>query len=180
MARAVVVVGIAGALGGCSVSYKMGGLFGEDEPKTTSTVQQAPAPAAVEGQPATASSGSVAAPVAFSSGSSASPALASMAPSNSVGLSESDWLYARGALGLALTGSAEGPPVPWANPSSGVRGNFRPLGEEQVADGRSCRSFIAVRVEGGREANSVGRACKGDGGQWDVAESGPAPQGNPS
>ena len=88
----------------------------------------------------------------------------------SIPLSENDWNYARGALGLALTSTQSGPPVPWANPETGARGNFAPAAEAVVAEGRTCRDFVATRTENGKEIQLNGRACRTAEGQWDIAE----------
>jgi surface antigen len=92
-------------------------------------------------------------------------------PAGSSPLSPNDWNYARGALGLALTSTQTGPPVPWANPETGTRGNFAPTSEAITADtGQTCRSFVATRTENGREVQLQGRACRTPDGQWDIAE----------
>ena len=96
--------------------------------------------------------------------------LATARPSSSNPLSPTDWNYARGALGLALTSTQSGPPVPWANPETGTRGNFAPVSAAISADGRTCRDFVATRTENGREVQLRGRACRTPDGQWDIAE----------
>ncbi|BCJ90225.1 hypothetical protein IZ6_09600 [Terrihabitans soli] len=93
----------------------------------------------------------------------------SVAPSN-IPLSAADWNYARGALGLALTSNETGPPVPWANPETGARGNFAPAAAAVQADGRTCRDFVATRSEHGKEVQLSGRACRTPEGQWDISE----------
>jgi surface antigen len=86
-------------------------------------------------------------------------------------LSPTDWNYARGALGLALTSTETGPPVPWANPETGARGNFAPVAAAVTADGgKTCRDFVATRTENGKEVQLQGRACLTPDGQWDIAE----------
>lgn len=97
-----------------------------------------------------------------------SPQLATANPSTP--LSQTDWNYARGALGLALTSTQSGPPVPWANPETGTRGNFAPTAAAVTAQGRTCRDFVATRTENGREVQLNGRACLTPDGQWDIAE----------
>jgi surface antigen len=100
------------------------------------------------------------------------PQLATAAPApSSIPLSPADWNYARGALGLALTSNETGPPVPWANPETGARGNFAPAAAAAVtADGRTCRDFVATRSERGKEVQLSGRACRTAEGQWDISE----------
>lgn len=93
------------------------------------------------------------------------------APSSTNPLSQTDWNYARGALGLALTSEQSGPPVPWANPETGTRGNFAPVSAAVAGEGgRTCRDFVATRTENGKEVQLHGRACRTPDGQWDIAE----------
>ena len=149
-------LGVAGALlAGCSMP--MGSLMGGDNKPdvtsstgTTSQTGRATAANSPAGTVQLAGAGSV-------------PA--------STPLSSTDWNYARGALGLALTSTQNGPPVPWANPETGARGNFAPAAEAVTADGgRTCRSFVATRTENGKEVQLHGRACRTPEGQWDIAE----------
>ena len=76
--------------------------------------------------------------------------------SGGVTLNSSDWNYARGALGLALTGTESGPPVPWANPETGTRGAFAPKSAAVTNGGQTCRDFTAHQVEEGREVELSG------------------------
>jgi surface antigen len=99
------------------------------------------------------------------------PQLATVTPApSSIPLSPADWNYARGALGLALTSNETGPPVPWANPETGARGNFAPAAAAVTAEGRTCRDFVATRSEHGKEMQLSGRACRTAEGQWDISE----------
>lgn len=93
-----------------------------------------------------------------------------VASAGSANINTTDWNYARGALGLALTSTTDGPPVPWANPETGTRGNFAPSAPAITASGQTCREFVATRVENGKEVRLNGRACKTVDGQWDIAE----------
>ena len=132
----------------------MGSLVGgDDKPEVTSSTGSVPAGRSTAGMasgPQLASAGTV-------------PA--------GTPLSATDWNYARGALGLALTSTETGPPVPWANPETGARGNFAPAAAATTADGgRTCRDFVATRTENGREVQLNGRACRTPDGQWDIAE----------
>jgi surface antigen len=149
-------LGVAGALlAGCSMP--MGSLMGSDnKPDVTSSTGT------------TSQSGRATA--ANSPGGTVQLASAGSVPA-STPLSSTDWNYARGALGLALTSTQNGPPVPWANPETGARGNFAPAAEAVTADGdRTCRSFVATRTENGKEVQLQGRACRTPEGQWDIAE----------
>jgi surface antigen len=157
-------------LGGCSMSFK---LFGADEkPEPTTTASIPPADAAplarVDSAPLVSPSGASAAPAVTEGGQAVM-----MPGAASIGLSPSDWLYARGALGLALTGSEDGPPVIWSNPETGSRGSFRPAAPVEAQNGVTCRKFWATRVAQDREETVEGRACQTPAGQWDVAEARP-------
>src|SRR5262245_56867004 len=91
-------------LGACSMP--MGSLMGGDaKPDVTATGSAATGRGAAAGNPQLATVSNTA-----------------VAPTN-IPLSAADWNYARGALGLALTSNETGPPVPWANPETGARGN---------------------------------------------------------
>jgi surface antigen len=93
-----------------------------------------------------------------------------VASAGTTDLNNTDWNYARGALGLALTSTSDGPPVPWANPETGARGNFAPSAPAITASGQTCRDFVATRLENGKEVRLNGRACRTADGQWDIAQ----------
>jgi surface antigen len=164
--RAGLVVAAALASGACSMSFK---VFGDDakapEPVTTASVPPAQT-APVEAVTSTplASPATLEQPTTISS----SPVM--MPGAASIGLTPSDWLYARGALGLALTGAVDGPPVLWTNPETGSRGTFRPASPMEARDGLMCRRFLATRISSAQEDTVEGKACQTPGGQWDVAE----------
>jgi surface antigen len=142
----LLVIGLASAsLGACSMP--MGSLMGSDsKPDTTGVTGSA------------------------ETGRAATYQTATVAPS-SIPLSPADWNYARGALGLALTSNETGPPVPWANPETGARGNFAPAAAATTAEGgRTCRDFVATRSERGKEVQLQGRACRTPDGQWDISD----------
>jgi surface antigen len=140
--------------GGCSMP--MGSLMGGGKDKPDVTGATAPASGR---HTASAPPGTGSAQVASANSSASTP------------LSQTDWNYARGALGLALTSTQSGPPVPWANPETGARGNFAPVAEPVTANGgQTCRNFVATRVENGKEVQLSGRACRTPEGQWDIAE----------
>lgn len=162
--RAGLVVAAALAVSACSMSFKM---FGDDkapEPVTTASVpQNQTAPIAA------VTSGPLPLPSATPDTAIASSPVM-MPGAASIGLTPSDWLYARGALGLALTGALDGPPVLWANPETGSRGSFRPASPVEARDGLMCRRFLATRASGQKEDTVEGKACQTPAGQWDVAE----------
>lgn len=97
-------------------------------------------------------------------------AAAESAPPPSTLMSAADWGYARGALGLALTGPENSAPVPWANPDTGTRGTFAAAGAPSTRAGAVCRDFLASRVENGRETRLSGKACRSPAGHWDIAD----------
>jgi surface antigen len=152
---------VAFALSGCSMSLgSLGGGDAADEVVTGSI--PAPVTAPVTG----VTSAPLPAPGATAALDGAATGGAAQPP-----LNDHDWGYARGALSLALTGDNAGPPVPWANPDTGTRGNFAPSAPAATsAEGTTCREFRATRVEGGREVRLLGRACKDAGGQWVISE----------
>jgi surface antigen len=139
-------------LSAAACSMPMGSLMGESKsrgPETTGSVSGAGRVDAVTQAPLP--------PVGGATGGSGS-------------ISQADWGYARGALGLALTSTERGAPVPWANPDTGSRGNFAPSAPAAVtAEGQTCRNFVATRIENGQEVRLDGRACLGPSGQWDIA-----------
>lgn len=161
--RASCLAGMAAlalVLGGCSMS--LGSLGGDEKEVVTGSI---PDPG-VAAPTAPVSS----APLPAPGGQQSASAVSAVTPDPQT-ISDQDWGYARGALSLALTGSDSGPPVPWANPDTGTRGNFAASTPVAVsANGETCREFRATRVEQGREVRLLGRACKGADGQWIISE----------
>lgn len=160
---------LAGLLGGCSMSMPLGSVFGgrDDSRDITGSVTQGPA------APMGTVTSAPLAPVADAASAPASTSAvgrAAAGPTERASLSSADWSYARGALGLALTGPETGPPVPWANPDTGTRGNFAPAAPAVVQGGVTCRDFVASRVDNGREARLQGKACRNPAGHWDISE----------
>lgn len=147
IARLAALGALSFSLAGCSMP--MGSLMGSDSKPDVTATGSAETGRAVAGSPQLASLNS--------------------APA-SIPLSPADWNYARGALGLALTSNETGPPVPWANPDTGARGNFAPSAAAIQAEGRTCRDFVATRSERGKEVQLQGRACRTAEGQWDISE----------
>ena len=149
--RALVFLGpLALSLGACSMP--MGSLIGggDDKPDVTAST------------PADGRATAMGAPGGMQ---------LATAPASTNPISGADWNYARGALGLALTSTQTGPPVPWANPETGARGNFAPTSDAVTAStGQTCRNFVATRTENGQEVQLQGRACRTPDGQWDISE----------
>jgi surface antigen len=168
--RVLVPAGAALLLAGCSLSMPLGSLVGSRDsgPETTASIKPLPA---------TPSDTVVSAPLPPPGSDKPVPATAPIArafatPQNggTTGFSAADWLYARGALGLALSGDGHGPPVPWANPDTGTHGNFAAAAPAVTSGSATCRAFVAERVRTGRREHLTGRACRSASGAWDIAE----------
>ena len=135
---------LALATGGCSYSYKLGGLFGhdkDDKAETTGTLTPAPKAATT---PVTAASEPAAAPA------------------------EADLAIARVAASEAVARSGEDISVPWENPRTGARGTVTPLAAAYTQDGFVCRDFLASYVRGRQESWLQGEACRIHQGRWEV------------
>jgi surface antigen len=165
----VLPAAVAIALGGCSLSMPLGSLVGARDSGPDKTASITPLPPAPAGT-------IVSAPLPPPSTDKPLPtptvarAFAATTGDRGPAFSPADWVYARGALGLALTGSIGGPPVPWANPDTGTHGNFAPAAAA-VTDGKgTCRAFVAQRVATGHDEHLSGRACRTPAGSWDIAE----------
>ena len=81
---------------------------------------------------------------------------------------EADLVLTRTAASDVLTRGGKDSSQPWENPSTGARGSVTPLSNSYVAEGRTCRDFLASYVNGTSESWMQGAACKGDRGRWDV------------
>lgn len=81
---------------------------------------------------------------------------------------EADLALARNAASDVLTKGSRDSSQPWENPATGARGSVTPLSAVYVAEGRSCRDFLASYVNGTTESWMQGAACKGERGRWDV------------
>jgi hypothetical protein len=155
------------AMGGCSMS--IGGVFGKDD--ASEEVTGATAQPALSAPVSSVSSSPM---PAVNNGAATSPSPVPPSTSSSKAtfnssISSTDWVYARGALGLALTGPENTPPVPWANPDTGSRGNFAPSAPAELRNGVTCRPFIASRTEKAAEQRIEGTACRTAEGHWDIS-----------
>jgi surface antigen len=81
---------------------------------------------------------------------------------------EADLVLTRTAASDVLTKGGKDSSQPWENPSTGARGSVTPLSNAYVAEGRTCRDFLASYVNGTSESWMQGAACKGERGRWDV------------
>ncbi|MBN9004379.1 MAG: hypothetical protein J0H40_03090 [Rhizobiales bacterium] len=84
------------------------------------------------------------------------------------GPTETDLAFARTAASDVLTKGAKDASQPWENPSTGARGSVTPLAEAYMADGRTCRGFLASYVNGKSESWLEGAACRSGRGQWEI------------
>ncbi|UGV27914.1 hypothetical protein E0H22_20865 [Rhodopseudomonas boonkerdii] len=81
---------------------------------------------------------------------------------------EADLALARNAASDVLTRGSKDSSQPWENPVTGARGSVTPLSNAYVAEGKTCRDFLASYVNGTTESWMQGAACKGERGRWDV------------
>ncbi|HVV91821.1 MAG TPA: RT0821/Lpp0805 family surface protein [Hyphomicrobiales bacterium] len=180
--RALVPVAAALLLAGCSLSMPLGSLVGSRDPGPATTASTTPLKAAPAG---TIVSAPLPAPDADKPATAANAPLAraftATDGNGTTGFSATDWVYARGALGLALSGDGKGPPVPWANPDTGTHGNFAAAAPPVTSGASTCRAFVAERFVTGRQEHLSGRACRSESGAWDIAEirADPAAQPDP-
>jgi len=131
------VLALPGA--GCSFSYQLGSLFGNDDPKPEYTGSVTPSPIASK-------------PVATVHAGE---------------LPEGDLAYARAAALEVVAREGAVKSAPWENPRTGARGTVTPLATAYAADGTTCRDFLASYVRQGAEAWLQGAACRSDG-RWVV------------
>ncbi|MGV6874012.1 RT0821/Lpp0805 family surface protein [Pseudochelatococcus sp. B33] len=102
----------------------------------------------------------------------------SLAPAGAAGLSPEltpdDWNFASIALATALDPLGSGEVAPWANPRTGIRGDFVASGKPYLRDDLVCRSFRAtLQYQGGNEVLD-GAACRMPDGQWSTLSAAPA------
>jgi len=164
------------ALSACSISMPLGGIGGQEhEPAVTGSI--APTAAAPVGNVDSAPLPALPAKTAAGTTPTPSGTATAFAATGAAGsaFNPADWVYARGALGLALSGTAGGPPVPWANPETGTYGSFAPTAPATVESGVTCRNFIAERVKAEAKQRFNGQACRDDSGAWDIARLTTAP-----
>lgn len=94
--------------------------------------------------------------------------LGSMLHKASYDPTDADLALARNAASDVLTKGGKDSSQPWENPATGARGSVTPLASAYVAEGRTCRDFLASYVNGTTESWMQGAACKGERGRWDV------------
>lgn len=139
------------AAGGCSVSYQLGSLMGNDEEggkgATTGSIGgrlSAPVPPAARPDPTARRSAEAGLPGA------------------------ADLAIARTAIAEALGKSGTTTSASWENPATGARGTVTPLTAAYKDEGRICRDFLASHVREGHETWLEGGACRIGQGRWEV------------
>ena len=89
-------------------------------------------------------------------------------------LTPDDWNFASIALAIALDRVGSGDVAPWANPRTGIRGDFVAAGKPYLRNDLVCRGFRAnLQYHGGDEALE-GAACRMPDGKWATTEAAPA------
>jgi surface antigen len=81
---------------------------------------------------------------------------------------DADLAFARNAASDVLTKGAKDSSQPWENPATGARGSVTPIATSYIADGRTCRDFLASYVNGDSERWLQGAACQTGHGGWDI------------
>ncbi|MCX7318549.1 MAG: RT0821/Lpp0805 family surface protein, partial [Hyphomicrobiales bacterium] len=81
---------------------------------------------------------------------------------------DADLALARNAASDVLTLGSKDSSQPWENPATGARGSVTPISNAYVAEGKTCRDFLASYVNGTNESWMQGAACRGQRGRWDV------------
>lgn len=85
-----------------------------------------------------------------------------------------DWAFASIALATALDPLGSGDIAPWANPRTGIRGDFTAAGKPYLQGELVCRGFRATLNYQGRTDRLDGSACRMPDGQWATREASPA------
>lgn len=102
----------------------------------------------------------------------------SLAPAGAGGLSAEltpdDWTFASMALATALDPVGSGAVAPWANPRTGIRGDFVASGKPYLSGDLVCRGFRASLHYQGTKDTLNGAACRMPDGSWNTVESAPA------
>ena len=86
------------------------------------------------------------------------------------GLVGEDWRRAKAALAQALGGAQAKNTVAWANPDSGAKGSFAPVGSAYLTASGTCRAFAAAVDSHDADDSLQGTACAGKAGDWLVTD----------
>ena len=171
--RFAVATALALSLAGCSVTYPL--YSKNDDLKTgsidavTSDVTPQPGVEAVASAPLAPPPGAAVATAKVETPKPAAyAASASKTPGDEPAITPTDWVYARGALSLAMGADAANASVPWANPDTGAYGSFVASAASVTDNGATCRPFAASHSGGGREQRLEGTACRTAAGYWEA------------
>lgn len=88
-------------------------------------------------------------------------------------LDAEDLRRAKAALDTALDPQGNGSLVGWANPESGAKGSFTPIGAAYPSDAKICRVFLSQIDRKGNARSMRGTACSEKAGDWAIAEINP-------
>jgi surface antigen len=86
------------------------------------------------------------------------------------GLVGEDWRRAKAALSAALGGAQAKSSVAWANPDSGAKGSFVPVGSAYMTASGTCRAFAAAVDRHDADDSLQGTACTDKDGDWLVTD----------
>jgi surface antigen len=86
------------------------------------------------------------------------------------GLVGEDWRRAKAALAQALGANDARVTVAWANPDSGTKGKFSPVGAAYSTASGTCRGFSAAVDRNDVDDSLQGTACAGTPGDWQVTD----------
>ena len=86
------------------------------------------------------------------------------------GLVGEDWRRAKAALSAALGGAQAKSSVAWANPDSGAKGSFAPVGSAYMTASGTCRAFAAAVDRHDLDDSLQGTACTDKDGDWLVTD----------
>ncbi|MCZ7660826.1 MAG: RT0821/Lpp0805 family surface protein [Xanthobacteraceae bacterium] len=139
---ALCVISLGLAAGGCSISYRLDSLLGQDKGDKSLTTGSVPAPARSAPAPAAGKTGALP--------------------------SEKDLAYAKAAVAELLSRGGADASLPWENPQTGARGTVTPVAAAYTDEGFTCRDFRASYVRAGSEAWLEGEACRLHRGKWEV------------
>jgi surface antigen len=130
-------------LSGCSISTRIGSLFGEDEAaETTASTDEADA---------------IAEPLRTGG----------LSPR----MNDEDTRRSQSALALALDPEGKGVPVNWDNPETGATGSFSASGDFYIKSNQLCRPFTADLAYSGAKESFKGKACRAGPGAWAILDS---------
>jgi surface antigen len=140
---AIAISVFALAVAGCSVTTRIGSLFGDEEEAETT----ASTPNAADDLAAPLRSGGL-----------------------SPRMNDEDTRRSQSALALALDPEGKGALVNWDNPSTGATGSFSAEGDFYIKSNQLCRAFRADLAYAGANEQFQGKACRAGPGAWAILE----------